>query len=464
MFRTAALKDKPSMEKIWQKVKDTIKETIPTHVYKMWIEPVHFLKSAGENLILICPNNFLKKRVLENFAPLINTELHRVAGDGCHFLLEVPEKNNGPARAVIRKTGDSSVQLTLSQVDVRPKNGRLLRRDFTFDQFVVGKNSDFAYMAALSLASQKKPSQNSLFLFSPPGMGKSHLAQATGHQILSVFPNERVFYITAEDFTNEMVLAFKRNSIDEFKSKYRFCCDVLLLEDIHMLSGRTRTQEELALTLDYLNETGKKIIYSSCIPLTKIPKMSDQLRSRIALSLISEIEPPDFRTRVKILRHKAMYKSLRVPSEVIEFMASELKQNVRILESGLIGVTTKASLLGVAVDLPLAESIVRNIISTQKNITIDVIKNLVCHEFGITIKDMISKSRKQSLVRPRQIAMFLTRRHTGHTIQSIGKSFNRYHATVIHSIHAVEKEIKEKGEMRQQVNIIEKKLTDKTFE
>lgn len=463
MISTAAREDEPSMEKIWHKVKETLKQTVPVHVYKMWIEPVHFLKSAGENLILVCPNNFLKKRILENFGSLISTELHRVAGDGCRFLLEVPEKGNGPAARAIPKMADSSIQMTLPQVDIRPKNGRLLRRDFTFDRFVVGKNCDFAYMAALSLASQKKPSQNSLFLFSQPGMGKSHLSQAAGHQILSAFPNERVFYITAEDFTNEMVVAFKRNSIDAFKSKYRSCCDVLLLEDIHMLAGRTRTQEELALTLDYLNETGKKIIYSSCIPLTEIPKMSDQLKSRIALSLISEIEPPDFQTRVKILRHKAMYKSLRIPSNVIEFMASELKQNVRVLESGLIGVTTKASLLGVPVDLPLAESIVRNIISTQKNITVDVIKNLVCHEFGITPKDMISKSRKQSFVRPRQIAIFLSRRYTDHTIQFIGKSFNRYHATVIHSINTVEKEIKEKSEMRRQVEIIEKKLTQKAF-
>lgn len=446
------------MEKIWQKVKSTIKESIPSHVYKMWIEPVHFFKTNGENIVLTCPNNFLKKRVIENFGALIKNELNRVAGDGHDFLLEVSRGNGKNSAHLPAISSSRDIQLTLPQVNIRPKNGRMLRKDFTFDQFVVGNNSDFAYMAALSLASQKKPSQNSLLLFSPPGMGKSHLSQAAGHQILSAFPNERIFYITAEDFTNEMVMAFKQNSIDEFKKKYRSCCDVLLLEDIHMLSGRTRTQEELALTLDYLNETGKKVIYSSSIQLAKIPKMSEQLKSRIAVSMISEIEPPDFRTRVKILRHKARHNSLRVPSEVIEFMASELKQNVRILESGLIGVTTKSCLLGMPVDLALAESIVKNIISTQSHITIDVIKNLVSREFGITVKDMISKSRKQAVVRPRQIAIFLSRRYTDQTIQSIGKSFNRYHATVIHSIHAVEKDLKGKGEMQKQVDIIEQKL------
>lgn len=451
------------MEKIWQSVKDTIKESIPSHVYKMWIEPVHFFKATGENIVLICPNNFLKKRVIENFGALIKNELNRIAGDGYNFLLEVSRGSSKHTAQPPEKSTTQDIQLTLPQVDIRPKNGRMLRKDFTFDQFVVGNNSDFAYMAALSLASQKKPAQNSLLLYSPSGMGKSHLSQAAGHQILSAFPNERIFYITAEDFTNEMVMAFKQNAIDAFKKKYRSCCDVLLLEDIHMLSGRTRTQEELALTLDYLNETGKKIIYSSSIQLAKIPKMSEQLKSRIAVSLISEIEPPDFRTRVKILRHKARNKALRVPSEVIEFMASELKQNVRILESGLIGVATKSCLLGMPVDLALAESIVKNIISTRKDITVDVIKDLVSREFGITVKDMVSKSRKQSFVRPRQIAIFLSRRHTNQTIQSIGKNFNRYHATVIHSINTVEKELKEKGEMQKQVEIIEKKLTSGKF-
>jgi chromosomal replication initiator protein len=346
----------------------------------------------------------------------------------------------------------------LPKLGSRPKNGRMLRKDFTFDRFVVGKNCDFAYTAALSLASQKKPSQSALFLLSQTGMGKSHLAQAAGHFILSSFPNERVFYITAEDFTNEMVGAFRNNCIDDFKHRYRTSCDVLLLDDIHLLSGRTRTQEELALTLDYLYESGKKIIFSSCTPLKEIPKMSDHLKSRLSQSLISEIDPPDFSTRVRILQKKAKEKACAIPSAVIEFMAGELTENVRTLESGLIGVLTKSCLLGVPVDLPLAESVVKNIVITQKNITIEGIKKSVCDQFGISIKDIESISRKQTFVRPRQIAIFLCRRHTDQPIQAIGKSFNRYHATVIHSINSVEKELKLKGEMYKLIEIIEKKM------
>jgi chromosomal replication initiator protein len=446
------------METVWQKAKSALKEHTPAHVFKMWIEPVQFLKLSGENIVLSCPNNFLKKKVLENFGVMIRDEICRVNGDQLDFFLEVSRGNGKTMKSTGKDANAGGEQLLLPKLGNRPKNGRMLRKDFTFDRFVVGKNCDFAYTAALSLASQKKPSQNALFLLSPTGMGKSHLSQAAGHFILSAFPDERVFYITAEDFTNEMVSAYRNNCIEDFKHRYRTSCDVLLLDDIHMLSGRTRTQEELGLTLDYLYETGKKIIFSSSTPLKEIPKMSEHLKSRLSQSLISEIDPPDFSTRVRILQKKAKEKACAIPSAVIEFMAGELTENVRTLESGLIGVLTKSCLLGVPVDLPLAESVVKNIVITRKNITIEGIKKGVCEQFGISTKDIESISRKHEFVRPRQIAIFLCRRHTDQPIQAIGKSFNRYHATVIHSINSVEKELKLKGEMYKIIEIIEKKI------
>jgi chromosomal replication initiator protein len=445
------------MESVWEKVKNSIRENTPPHAYHMWIEPLRFIKSNGEGMVLSCPNGFIKKRIIEHFGDMIQKELQRVAGP-VNFLLEVARGNgNGGAKASNSRYEIEDRQMLLPQLN-RPKNGRMLRKDFTFDRFVVGKNCEFAYAASLSLASQKTPAQNALFLLSPIGMGKSHLAQAAGHQILTMFPGERVFYITAEDFTNEMVAAFKSKNINEFKNRYRSCCDVLLLEDIHLLSNKPRTQEELALILDDLYDSGRKIIYSSNTPLSSISSMSEKLKSRIAQSLVSEIEAPDFRTRVRILQYKAREKSFRVSDDIIEYIASELTDNVRILESGLMGVATKACLLGVSADLSLAESVVRNIANTQKAINMDLIKRTVCTEFSISVKDIESASRKQVHVRPRQIAMFLCRRHTDQPIQVIGQSFKRYHATVIHSINAVEKELRLKGEMYRQVEIIEGKL------
>ena len=282
-------------------------------------------------------------------------------------------------------------------------------------------------------------------------MGKSHLSQAIGNYILSEHPSERVYYMTAEDFSNEMIHAFRHNSINKFKGKYRNQCDVLLLEDVHYLNGKERTQIELALTLDTLFESDKKIIFSSCCLPAEIPKLNDKLRSRLSYSLISTIEPPDFRTRVRILQKKAKHNGHKLPEDVINYLAGELTEDVRQLESGLIGVTAKSSLLGSPIDLTLAESVVKNIVRHRKNITIDAIKKLVCKYYSISIIDIVSSSRKQSIVRPRQIAIYLSRRYTDSPLQTIGRNFNRYHATALHSIGVVERGLKENGPMQKQV-------------
>jgi len=372
-----------------------------------------------------------------------------VAGKTCRLLIEVSK-----TKSIQKPETNDNFQLQLPSMNVSPRNGRLMRKDFTFDHFVVGGNNDFAYSASLSLASRKKTAQNSLFLLSKTGMGKSHLSQAIGQYILSEYPSERVYYMTAEDFSNEMIHAFRHNSINKFKGKYRNQCDVLLLEDVHYLSGKERTQIELALTLDTLFESDKKIIFSSCCLPTEIPKLNDKLRSRLSYSLISTIDPPNFRTRVRILQKKAKHNGHKLPEDVINYLAGELTEDVRQLESGLIGVTAKSSLLGSPIDLMLAESVVKNIVRHRKNITIDAVKKLVCKYYSISIADIVSSSRKQSIVRPRQIAIYLSRRYTDSPLQTIGRNFNRYHATALHSIGVVERGLKENGPMQKQVEFL----------
>lgn len=449
------------MKQIWEQVKLLIKKQIPAHSYKMWIEPMEFVECKENSIVLSCANTFSKKRILDYYGSIIESEIKRISGKAYNLGLEFSCKTCKKENSGFKK--DNSIQLPLPGVNLRPYNGRVFRRDFTFDQFVVGNNNDFAYLAALSLASKKDSQQNSLFLLSKMGMGKSHLSQAIGHQILSQSPAEHVYYITAEDFTNEMVSSFRNGSIDKFKKKYRNECDVLLLEDVHCLSGKERTQIELALILDYLFEADKKIIFSSCYLPSDIPKLNEKLISRFSYGLISNIAPPNFRTRVRILHKKSKNNGHNLPEEIIEYLASELTEDVRQLESGLIGVTAKASILGAPIDLNLAKSVTQNIIRQRKNITIDLIKKLVCKHFNIAIKDIISSSRKQNIVRPRQIAIYLSRRYTDSPLQTIGKSFNRYHATALHSIGMVERGLKEKGTLQRQVEILSKKLESGKF-
>ena len=441
------------MIKVWNEVKSSIKSGIPAHTFRMWIEPLQLARCDEKRLVLYSPNFFFRKRVLENYGTLIESEIKSVLGKECQLSIEISAKNVLP-----KPKADEDPQLLLPNINVCPRNGRLLKKDFTFDHFVVGENNDFAYSASLSMASQKKASQNPLFLLSKTGLGKSHLTQAVGHHILSEHPSTRVYYMTAEDFSNEMVDAFQHGSINAFKEKYRNQCDVLLLEDVHYLRNKDRTQVELAFALDTLFEAGKKIIFSSCYLPGDIPKLDDKLRSRLSCGLISNIDPPDFRTRVRILKKKALVKGYEVPEEVIHYLASELTEDVRQLESGLIGVASKSLLLGEPIDLRLAQSVTKHIVRQRKNVTIDAVKKLVCKHYNISLKDIVSISRKQSIVRPRQIAIYLSRRYTDAPLQVIGKSFNRYHATALHSIGTIEHGLKENGPLQKQVEFLCKKI------
>jgi chromosomal replication initiator protein len=447
------------MEDVWNAVKEALKQRVPTHSYRMWIEPIEFSKTEQGCMVLSCPNLFSKKRVTQQYAGMIEAEVALALNDSCPVVIDVNGYKDSP-----RKNTGAVQQLCLPNLNMQPYCGRQLRRDFTFDQFVVAGNNDFAYSAALSLASKKISQQQSLLLLSKTGMGKSHLSQAVGHYILSKFPKEHVYYITAEDFMNEMVHSFRTNCIDQFKKKYRDGCDVLLLEDIHYLSGKERTQLELALTLEFLFSMDKKVIFSSCCSPQEIPKLNDKLRSHFAGGIITNIDPPCFRTRVRILQKKAQANGFHhIPEEVTEYLAGELTEDVRQLESGLIGVATKSSLLGAPIDLKLAESVVKNIVKARKNITIDAIKRVVCKHYGISASEIMSRSRKHCFSRPRQIAIYLARKYTDSPLQAIGKHFNRYHATALHAINMVEREIKGDMDIKNQVQFLIERLESGRF-
>lgn len=446
------------MESIWNQTKAAIKTRIPGHSYRMWIEPVEFKTESNGIVVLTCPNAFSKKRVMEHYGDLILSEISLIAGKSVQISLDICEKH-----AVCQSPSEIHFQKPLFPKEMmQPPSGRFLRKEYTFDQFVVGGNNDFAYSASLALASRKKTQTHSLFLLSKTGMGKSHLTQAIGNHILTENPSEKVYYITAEDFSNEMVAAYQNDSIDLFKKKYRTGCNVLLLDDVHYLSGKERTQIELAMTLDTLYDSGKKIIFSSSYLPGDIPKLNDKLRSRLSSGLISTIDPPNFRTRVRIIQKKAAVQGIHIPENVTQFLAGELTEDIRQLESGLIGISARSSLLSAPIDMELAENVVKNIARQRKLITIDSIKKLVCREFNISHQDMVSASRKQALVRARQIAMYLSRRYTDSPLQAIGKSFNRYHATALHSISTVEKGIRENRSLQKQIEYLCGKLEEGT--
>lgn len=441
------------MEHIWQKVKASLVHQIPSHAFRMWIEPLEPAESDAKVMQLKCPNLFFRKRVMEHFGTLIRAELKRLTGRAMEFDMQIVNGNGAKT-----KPAEPAEQLPLPTSTFQPHYGRLLRQDYTFDHFVVGKNNEFAYSAALSLAVRKNLQQHSLFLLSKTGMGKSHLSQAIGHQILSESPAERVYYMTAEDFTSEMVASYKSNSVNLFKDKYHKGCDVLLLEDVHYLSGKERTQIELTHTLDSMLNENKRIIFSSCCSPSEIPKLSENLRSRLACGLISSIEPPDYRMRLKISKKYAQANHWIIPADVLELLAAELTHDVRQLKSGLVGVSAKASLLGCPIDIELARGVIKNMVCKSQRITIDSIKKLICKYYNVTPRELVSPSRKQAIVRPRQVAIYLSRQYTDQPLQTIGRSFNRYHATALHAIGIVEKGIRQGGPIQRHIEYLSQKL------
>ncbi len=458
------------MESVWEKIKAELKEDIPSNNYMMWIEPLQLRGCDNGTVVLDCPNFFSKKWVQGNYRELLTSKINGATGQSYSLDLKVTtaeeEQATGsdattalpPTRKAAGKKADR--QPDLPDLHARPNGGRMLKKDFTFDNFVVAENNDFAYSAVLSMGTKNNGFNKSLFLSSQSGMGKSHLTQALGHFALSTDAAARIYYITADDFSNEMVYAFSTKSISRFKEKYRNGCDMLLLEDIHSLAGRERTQTELAMVLDYMLDADKKVLCTgACLP-GDIPKLNRHLQSRLTAGLITAMDPPDFKTRVRILRKKSKLFGYRMPYDVLEYLADNLTEDVRQLESGLKNVAMKSSLLGLPVDLELAASVVKHMAVARSRITLESIKKLMCKEYGVLEKDLISRSRKQHLAWPRQVGIFLSRRYTDHSLKAIGRCYNRYHATVIHSINCVESAIKSKRSARQEIDILAKKIED----
>jgi chromosomal replication initiator protein len=292
-------------------------------------------------------------------------------------------------------------------------------------------------------------------------LGKTHLTQAVGNQVALKRPAERVKYISAEDFVQEMLAAIwskDRNAFNSFSNRYRKDCDILLLEDIHHLMGKSRSQLEFSRIFDTLLDMGKKIVLSSCFLPGDIPKLTDQLQSRLSSGMITRLETPDHQTRLKILYKIATTPEYDMPEDIIHFLASELTDDVRQLKGGFFQVLEKASLMGEPISMPLAESVVGNMVKARQAITLKTIQTQVCKAFGIKRKEILSRSRKKQVALARQVAMYLARNYTDLTLQSIARSFNRKHGTVLYAVGQIDQAMRRKGRLHRQVTLLQEQL------
>jgi chromosomal replication initiator protein len=356
---------------------------------------------------------------------------------------------------------NESKQLALINVPENRKSGfRNLNQDFTFDRFVVGKCNEFAYSASKAIAMNGSMPYSSLFILAKTGLGKSHLSQAAAHAILQTDPGLKVYYITAEDFVNEMIFALKSNRIEEFKNKYRRSCDVLLLEEVHFLSGKEKTQLELGYTLDALADERKRIIFTSSLLPRDIPNLNGELSSRLTSGIITTLEKPDYETRTKILQRKSSEQAMVLSEEVIDLLAKELTGDIRQIESALRCLKAKSDLLNARIDRDLAGEVLQCHLPSHRSVTIEDIKTLVCRYFKVDPLMLESKSRKKIHAFPRNVFVYLCRQLTALTVEQIGRSLNRNHSTILYASEVIEHKIKVDKKVKNQVDFLTQKLTD----
>ena len=339
----------------------------------------------------------------------------------------------------------------------------MLNPKYKFDSFVIGNSNRFAHAACLAVAEAPAKAYNPLFIYGGVGLGKTHLMHAIGHYILQNNPKAKVVYVSSEKFTNELINSIKDDKNEEFRTKYRNV-DVLLIDDVQFIGGKERTQEEFFHTFNTLHENNKQIILSSDRPPKEIPTLEDRLRSRFEWGLIADIQPPDFETRIAILKKKADVENLNIPNEVMVYIATKIKSNIRELEGALIRIVAFSSLTNKEISVDLASEALKDIISNKQSrqVTIELIQDIVANYYNLRIEDFKSARRTRNIAYPRQIAMYLCRKLTDMSLPKIGEEFGgRDHTTVIHAYEKISAGLKKDESLKNAIGDITKKINQK---
>lgn len=442
---------------LWNEVKELLKHKLPEAVQHLWIEPLTCLR-ADENLIeLVCPDKFFCSWVKENYLQIIQESLVQLGKGSAQINFSVsPASANEQSLPLLESTGRE--QLRLPAIPEVYSNIRNLHPRYTFAEFMVGESNLLAHSACKAIANGEMSFGPSLYINAGTGLGKSHLTHAVAHNIVNNFPGTRLYYLTAQQFSSEMVSGIKSNTMDEFKTKYHKNCDILLIEDVQSLAGKVKTQEELNELLDVLLKSGKRIIITGSNAPRELTNIDSGFRSRMSAGLISTINPPDLQTSRLIICRKAVNCKLQLEEDVVEYLAQCIKGDIRKLESAIVGLKAKSSLLGRSPDLAMAKEVVAEIVGNSQELSAELIRDFIARHFKVSVADLQSKSRKKTITFPRQLSMYLARKYTEQGLMEIGKAFNRDHSTVLHSVRKITEAISRNGSIRGQVELLARKL------
>ncbi|PWT82777.1 MAG: chromosomal replication initiator protein DnaA [Acidobacteria bacterium] len=450
-----------SYRKIWDKIASEIQPRVSGDAFQRWFAALELVQADELSLTFQVPNTIYQLWIESNYLSLVQSATLSVLGGPRIIRFRVAD-NSKPGNLVEPRTEPASEPAPTipaeREMEVASNHGMNPRN--TFETFVVGSNNQFAHAAALAVAQAPSKTYNPLFIYGGVGLGKTHLMQAIGQQTMDRKKSFKVMYLSSEKFTNEFIDAIQHNTLVKFRKRYRQA-DVLLIDDIHFLAGKERSQEEFFHTFNTLFDGRKQIVLSSDRPASEIANLEQRLVSRFEWGLTAELQPPDIETRMAILRKKAESLHVQLAQEVLEFLAQRVRTNVRRLEGALMRVASFISLSGREISRETVEQLLRDILQEEakKTVTIDQIQRKVAEHFDVRLADMTSKRRPANIAFPRQVAMYLARRHTKASLNEIGDAFGgRDHGTVLHACKTVSGRMVKEDQVRQLIVLLDTQL------
>jgi chromosomal replication initiator protein len=448
-----------SVKETWKAVLGNLELSLSKANFTTWFKHTSVLDRQGDKIVVGVPNTFTKEWLLNKYHPMILRTLKSISPEIKQIEYQIstaylPRTSARTATAVATKerTADPSLSPSFEfNSGLNPK--------YTFDNFIIGSNNELAAAAARGITVSPGKSYNPLFIYGGVGLGKTHLMQAIGNNLLeSGFG--RVLYVPSEKFTNEFIQSVRENRADSFKNNYRNV-DVLMIDDIQFLAGKEQTQEEFFHTFNSLHQNNKQIILSSDRLPKEIPSIETRLVSRFEWGMIADVQPPDFETRLAILRHKAQERDYNVDPGVLEYIAQAVETNIRELEGSLNRLMVYCQLNNTSASLDKVKDILSSIIFSPKKriVSHKTIMSVVADFYNVTVDDLIKQSRKREYVTPRQVAMFIIRKELETSLPMIGEIFGgRDHTTVIHAIDKIRGVVKTKDSLKQEISLITNKI------
>ena len=430
-----------SAANLWREISERLKEALSDGTYSKWFGDVRGLELDDDTLVLVVPSEFTRDWIESNFLGLIGAAVRDILGGERVLELQVRESADSAAED---HAGSGGVVSVVQRAPGRPESGGFNMK-YTFDSFVIGSSNRFAHAAALAVAEAPAQAYNPLFIYGSTGLGKTHLLQAIAQYVAEHSSSLSVRYVTSEAFVNDFINSLRDKRIEGFKNRYR-AYDVLLIDDVQFFEGKERFQEEFFHTFNSLYEAGSQIVLSSDRPPRDIATLEERLRSRFEWGLITDIQPPDLETRLAILRMKAQRTEVDVPEPILEFIATNVKTNIRELEGALTRVVAFSSLTGRPMTVELAQDVLRDVFPQGEaaEVSIKRIQDLVAERFSLSLEELCGEKRSQNIVYPRQVAMYLSRELTDSSLPKIGKEFGgRDHTTVIHATSKISRLIRE---------------------